>query len=322
MKSFVIEKNESGQRLDKYLHKLLPQAGSSFLYKMLRKKNITLNGQKAQGKETLQIGDEISVYFSEETFQKFAGNANALENELEMLRELPMKGLRVIWENEDVLVLDKPANMLSQKAKENDISANERMLGYLLRTNAWKPAEAATFRPSICNRLDRNTTGLLLAGKSLGGLQQLSQQLQSRSVRKFYHGMVAGMITKPMHLSGYLAKDEAKNRVVVWNEPETFGHSQNLQRIETEYTPIRSNGRFTLLEIHLITGKSHQIRAHLASVGHPLVGDPKYGNRKINQSCRQSFGVKSQLLHACRIEFPGSEPITIDDPPLFHKLME
>ena len=136
MREFIIGSNEAQQRLDKYLKKLLPNASTGFLYKMMRKKNITCNGKKVTGKESLKKGDIIRVFFSEETLTKFMRDAKALQQEYEMLQELPMKGLKVIYEDEDILIADKPYNMLSQKARENDVSANEYLLGYLIRTHS------------------------------------------------------------------------------------------------------------------------------------------------------------------------------------------
>ena len=171
MKTFTIGTNDANQRFDKYLKKLLPNASVSFLYKMLRKKNITLDGKKATGKETLQKGAQVAVFFSDETLHKFMQDTKKLQEEFHMLQRLPMKGLSIIYEDTDILIADKPYNMLSQKAKEQDLSANEYLLGYLIRSGALSLETFGTFRPSVCNRLDRNTTGLLLMGKTLAGAQ-------------------------------------------------------------------------------------------------------------------------------------------------------
>ncbi len=304
MREFIIASNESGQRLDKYLKKLLPNASSGFLYKMLRKKNITLNGKKAEGREGLSTGDCVRVFFSDDTFDKFSADAGRLQEEYEQLKLLPMKGLVVLYEDEDILVLNKPANMLSQKAGETDISANERMLGYLIRSGALSEEAFQTFRPSVCNRLDRNTTGILLAGKSLRGLQDLSEQLRSRQVKKFYRALVVGRVEQPAHLKGYLYKDEQKNQVQLVSRLKEGAHP-----IETIYRPLQITDQYTLLELELVTGRSHQLRAHLASVGHPIIGDQKYGNPGINEEYRRRYRVSHQLLHAYRVELPGREPI-------------
>jgi 23S rRNA pseudouridine955/2504/2580 synthase len=276
---------------------------------MLRKKNITLDGAKATGKELLREGEKVNIFFSEETFQKFMQDPQALQAEFEHLKSLPMKGLQVLYEDHDILIADKPANMLSQKAKPEDTSANEYLLGYLIRSGALRQEDFATFRPSVCNRLDRNTTGLLLMGKSLAGSQRLSESLRDRSIKKFYRAVVAGHVEKGAHLSGWLLKDEAANQVKIL-EKETEGAAH----IETAYEPIAYGDGVTLLEIHLITGRTHQIRAHLASIGYPIIGDLKYGDGK--------YQVKHQLLHAYRLEFPDGKIYTAPMPEVFQCFFE
>lgn len=312
MKEFEITKNEANQRLDKYIKKLLPNAGKGFVYKMLRKKNITWNGKKAEGGEIIREGDVIRFFFSEETFKKFSKDPSALRKEYNALALLPMKGLQILYEDEDILVLNKPYNMLSQKAASDDISANEYMLGYLIRKGAWKFEDMITFRPSVCNRLDRNTTGLLLAGKSLKGLQYLSDALKTREVNKYYRAVVSGRIQKSAHLKGYLLKNPVTNQVTVSEKPE-----EGAQWIETAYTPVQASEDWTLLEVHLITGRSHQIRAHLASVGHPVIGDSKYGNSRLNHFYRKEKNITHQMLHAHRIEFPDSKTFIAPLPETF-----
>lgn len=322
MRELMIGKNDSGQRLDKYLKKLLPNASSGFLYKMLRKKNITLNGKKAEGKESLKQGDILRVFFADETFEKFAKEREEVQEEYEALQALSMKGLQVIYEDETILALDKPCNMLSQKAAPQDLSANEYMLGYLIREGALSREDFMTFRPSVCNRLDRNTTGILLAGKTLSGLQELSRLLKSREAHKYYRAIVAGQITESAHLKGYLKKEERSNRVEIFPAEPTQGKlTDKVQWIETSYEPMKVLEDCTLLEIHLITGRSHQIRAHLASQGHPVIGDPKYGDPAVNRSYQKRYHVKSQLLHAYRVELPGKDAIIAPEPAIFRDIL-
>lgn len=315
MRNFEIGANDAGQRLDKYLKKLLPNASTGFLYKMLRKKNITLDGKKATGKELLKSSSTVTVFFREETLLKFMQNTDELKAEYERLKTLPMKGLHVIYEDDDTLAADKPENMLSQKAKPDDISANEYLLGYLIRSHSLSFEDFLTFRPSVCNRLDRNTTGLLLMGKSLKGSQDLSEGLRDRSIRKYYRAMVYGTVTEPAHLSGWLKKDVKTNKVQVLDHEET-----DAVKIETKYRPVSIEKNSTMLEIHLITGKTHQIRAHLASIGHPVIGDMKYGNAAVNKKYYEDFHVNHQLLHAYRLEFPDGRVITAPLPRVFQQL--
>ena len=174
MKQFTISPNESGQRFDKYLKKLLSNASGSFVYKMLRKKNITLNDRKADGTEKLNAGDLVKLFLSDETFEKFSGKDETNSGYMK-LKSIDSGRLQVVYEDDDVIIINKPSGMLSQKAVPEDISANEYILSYLIRKGALSEEQFKTFKPSICNRLDRNTSGLLIAGKTLKGLQTMAE---------------------------------------------------------------------------------------------------------------------------------------------------
>lgn len=318
MKEFTIKRNEENQRFDKYLKKLLPNAATSFLYKMMRKKNITLNGKKTEGNEILQSGDVVRLFFSDETFDKFAGSTIQTDDEFSRLSELPLKGIRIIYEDDDILIADKPFNMLSQKATPTDISANEYLLGYLIRTGKLTREAFATFRPSVCNRLDRNTTGLILMGVSLKGSQELSAMLRERTIGKYYLAVVSGTLTKAERQKGYLVKDAKSNRVQI----AATADQPDAKPIETAYCPLCSASGTTLLKVHLITGKTHQIRAHLASIGHPIIGDPKYGDPIVNRKFSQDYRIKAQLLHAYRITFPDGRSFTTETPKEFLRISQ
>lgn len=293
MREFTICDNEAGQRLDKYLAKLLKEAPSSFFYKMLRKKNITLNGKKASGREILEKGDLVRLFLSEETFGKFSR---------EVRTDHPYVPLSVIYEDRDILLINKPAGMLSQPDGSGRASLTEYLAGYLLKEGAVTREELFTFQPGVCNRLDRNTSGIVAAGKSLYGLQQLSRLFHDRSMKKYYLCVAKGRILEEKYLKGYLHKDEACNKAEIWQS-----EWEGALPIETRYRPLRWGRDATLLEVELITGRSHQIRAHLSSMGHPIYGDPKYGDPAVNRRLRQEYGLRYQLLHSHRLVMPELE---------------
>ena len=317
MKEFIIQKNEENQRFDKYLKKLLPNATTSFLYKMMRKKNIVINKKKAEGNEKLVAGDVISIFLSDETFEKFHVNLENLRKEYDTLKSLSLKGLKVVYEDDKMLVADKPYNMLSQKAADKDVSANEYLLGYMIEKGELSFEEFQTFRPSVVNRLDRNTTGLLLFGKTLNSLQQLGENIRNRSIEKYYRAVVAGELTEELELKGYLLKDEKTNKVSYHKE-----QVEGSDYIETGVKPIASANGLTLVEIQLITGKTHQIRLHLSTIGHPIIGDMKYGDEKLNKKYYESHKVNHQLLHAYRLEFPDGRVVIAEPAAVFEKLMK
>jgi len=294
----VIEKNEAGQRLDKFLAKYMNEASKSFFYKMMRKKNITLNGKKCEGNEKLAEGDVVKLFLAEDTIEKFSSV---------QVQEVKKVDLDILYEDDEIILVNKPAGMLSQKAKETDESLVEYLIDYLLGSGKLTESGLRAFRPSVCNRLDRNTSGIVAAGKSLAGLQMLSGVFKDRSIHKYYQCLVSGEIRDVKTVDGWLLKDEKKNQVRILTDVEAKrfegkGGDEEPKRIRTKYEPIATDGRFTLLRVTLLTGRSHQIRAHLASLGHPIVGDFKYGGvSKVNPSGRT---VKYQLLHSYRLEFP------------------
>ncbi len=290
MQSLIVSKNEAGQRLDKLLSKYLNLAEKSFFYKMMRKKNITLNGRKCEGSEKLVEGDEIKLFLSDETIEKFS------QVKLQKVKKV---SLNIIYEDDHILLVNKPAGMLSQKAKEADESLVEYMIDYLVSSGQLSTEQLRSFRPSVCNRLDRNTSGLVVGGKSLAGLQLMSASFKDRSIHKYYQCVVKGQITDKQMITGYLTKSETSNQVTV-HKQEVPGSAP----IATEYEPVKWQEGYTLLKVTLITGRTHQIRAHLSSIGHPIVGDYKYGDSKVNEEAKRLYHIQSQLLHSYQVTFP------------------
>lgn len=321
MKQIEVNRADAGQRLDKYLKRIFPDMKGGFLYKMLRKKNITLNTKKASGSELVKEGDRIQCFFSEETFLKFSrqiktedGIQNALVSSFSVNTEYEkayreLKGICVIYEDEYILLLNKPAGVLSQKAKKDDLSLNEWMLGYLLADDKIKPTDLTHFKPSVCNRLDRNTSGIVICGKTLAATRMINQMLKDRSLHKYYRTYVHGRLEGKETLTAWHKKDTSDNHADISfqiTEQEKYAYDE----IITTYHALESRKQYSYLEIELVTGKTHQIRAHLAAYGHPIVGDKKYvqlyrkkTGKMINPVTEQGYP-KFQLLHAYRLKFP------------------
>lgn len=327
----------AGQRLDKFLQRYLPAAGTGFLYKMLRKKNIVLNDGKASGKELLRAGDTVKIYFAEETIQKFMGEHTADEAGEDRKDRVPDSGQNVVlpkawivYEDEDLIAVNKPAGVLSQQSRPGDVSLVEYLRGYL------KEIDPHYYKVGPANRLDRNTSGLVLAAKHVAAAQHLTEWIRRREIRKYYLALASGIIREPVLLDGYLERDKrdyksritdisaaavsAEGQCVTGGSGTRIGGSGNStasngrqekgkdrQMVKTRITPLaymEHDMPATLLLVELITGRTHQIRAHLAAIGHPLVGDRKYGTAEVNRRAGQKYGLQRPYLHAWKVVFP------------------
>jgi 23S rRNA pseudouridine955/2504/2580 synthase len=344
MQRISIGVNQAGQRLDKFLKKYFPGASSGLLYKMLRKKNITLNGKKADGTEQLSEGDTVESFFSDETFALFrqgesagggsgagkntakkagaadaagkpgttdaAGKSGTTDTASPKQRMASLKGVQVLYHGKDVLALYKPAGVDSQSSGDTKYSINEWMLDYCSDPAHRPEGMGEGFTPSVCNRLDRNTTGIVLCGISLPGLQELSRILREKDGEKVYLALCKGKFSAEKEVTSYLSRSGA-DRVSHISEKPTGAPGE--VEIRTGFKPLATvkpegcKDAATLLEVRLYTGKTHQIRAQLASLGHPIAGDPKYGDKSFNAYWKQSYGLRHQLLHAAVFTFPGEE---------------
>ena len=451
MKEVIITSALDGMRLDRMLQKYLSGATTSFLYKMLRKKNITLNGKKAAGNEKLSVGDSVRIWFSDETLEKFldpafsseaketsagrsvggqdqgwmaaegysagnsaggqgqermaaeeysAGNSAGDQDEERMAakgysagnsaghqaqgrmaaetgtrsgretsgqvqpksgtlpgretsgrvqpkagtlpgretsgrvqpkadvksgrrepfpgagRQITAEGLHtaagkfrkwIIYEDDHLVAVDKPGGILTQKSGPGDSSLNEYLIAYLLDCGQTTLPAITLCRPSVCNRLDRNTSGLVLAGKTQAGLRMLSAMFRERTAQKYYLCIAAGCVSEAQTIDGWLKKNPMTNQVVLSRTPQ-----EDSKKIVTRIRPLsyatlhgKEDQTVTLLEVELITGRTHQIRAHLSGIGHPILGDPKYGDPSINQLLKSGYHIRSQMLHAYRIVMPS-----------------
>lgn len=309
------------------LFKLLPEAEKNFIYKMLRKKNITLNDKKASGNEALKSGDCIRIYFSDETYEKFAGAGAGKITPDENCTRLDTQS--IIYEDDDILLVNKPAGVLSQRAAADDYSMVEMIGHYLEEKGEYDSAGAAGFKPAVANRLDRNTSGIIAAGKSISGLKFLSDGFKSNTFKKLYLCIAKGELKDELMLNGLWSKSSHGNKVVIKDAgarpdggfPRELFIKGNVP-VQTQVSPVRSNGEATLCIVRLMTGKTHQIRAHLASVGFPLLGDYKYGDKAFNDRYKRLYGIEFQLLHAILLDIPGKGTFFAGLPDSFKRLLK
>lgn len=288
MKQYTIDENSGNQRLDRYLSKLMPLADRNFLQKMLRKKRIKLNGGRAEPKDTIHSGDTIQVYFSEETITGF--QEKKIPRHFDLTPQIKKIFEPPVYEDDHLLVINKPAGLLSQADASGDISLIDAVRTYL-KKNTTDGTEA--FEIVISNRLDRNTSGIILMPKDYPTLQTVNAAIRERHALKEYHTIVFGVIKKPGTLTGFLTKDTAENKSAIQSQSE-----KGAKEVRLDYCPLADNGKFTLLEITLHTGRSHQIRSQLADYGFPVIGDYKYGDTSINRQFNQKYGLKHHLLHS------------------------
>ncbi len=296
MKEFIISEKNEGQRLLRFAEKILPQASRGFLYKSLRKKNIDCNGKKCTGTEILESGDVVRFWFSEETFAKFsAGERNNLK--VRQAVEAISFPVSVVYEDADVLLAKKPRGMPTQRDGSDASSLNDWLLSYV--------GEAAGARPSVCHRLDRNTEGLVVCGKTVRALSQISEWIAERKIRKLYRALVLGRMEAAGIISAWLLKDAGTNTVAAVVD-ETPGALPAVTKFRRLSETTIGGAIVTEIEAELLTGRAHQIRVHMASVGHPLLGDRKYGTKESIALSRR-LGFSAQALSATRLVFPETD---------------
>lgn len=292
MKEIIIQKNENEQRLDRFLQKYLERAPRNFIFKMIRKKNIKVNGKKATPEMIIYAGDRIQLFLSDETIEKFLGTREHIKSHLK---------LDIVYEDRNIILINKKVGILSHGAgNPNDDNIADGMINYLIEKGDYKPEDNRTFKPSICNRLDRNTSGLIIGAKSYDSLKKINEAIRNRYIRTFYKTIVKGRFKDEVRVEAYLIKDKSNNRVKISQQ-----NKDGAKLIVTNVKPLKYSDGYTLLEIELITGRTHQIRSQLSTLGFPIIGDGKYGDKNVNKRFKDNYGFTSQWLHGYKIELQG-----------------
>ncbi len=287
MKEIVVKKNDSGQRLDRFLTKSFGSLPQALMYKYIRTKRIKLNGKRAEISTRLNEGDLLQLYINDDLLAPAKPKYDFLS--------APVR-LDIIYEDENILLVNKPEGLVVHPDKvEYRDTLIMRIQHYLYDKGEFKPDDEASFKPALVNRIDRNTGGIVIAAKTAEALRVLNEKLKNRELDKYYLCIVHG-VPKRKHdiLVGQLEKDGDTNTVAVSNR-----RTESSRTIRTEYTVIASAGGYSLVKIKLLTGRTHQIRAHMASIGHPLLGDGKYG---VNKADRKR-GFEHQALWSYRLKF-------------------
>ena len=288
MKEFTIGKNDAGQRLDRWLAKTLPLLPGPLAQKYIRLKRVKVNGKGSQQDVRLQVGDVLQLYINDEFFdQPREDNA--------FLAVFKPK-LDIVYEDENLMLLNKRPGLLCHADEHEKVNTLiTHIQAYLYQKKEWNPKDEHSFTPALCNRIDRNTGGIVMAAKNAETLRILNQKIKDREIAKFYLAIIHGKMTPPQgKLEGFLLKDEDKAQVKVFRKPVPGGKSA-----ATLYKTLKINRGLSLVECELLTGRTHQIRAQFAAAGHPLLGDGKYGREKDNKQYGRSF----QALYSYKLEF-------------------
>ncbi len=288
MKEFYINKNDAGQRLDKYITKSVPLLPQSLMYKYIRSKRIKVNNKRSEISYRLKENDLVSMYINDEFFEQVKPKYDFLN---------AGKSLNIVYEDENIILIDKPTGLLSHPDEDNYTdTAITRVKRYLYEKGDYKPDEESSFAPALVNRIDRNTSGIIIGAKNSESLRILNEKLKNREMHKLYLCVVIGKLKNESGLiEGYLEKNEKQNKVYVSEKG-----NDKTKHISTKYKVLSYKDGLSLLEVELLTGRTHQIRAHFSYLGHPLLGDGKYGTNAQNKNFG---GYKKQFLYSYKLKF-------------------
>ena len=288
MREYYITKNDSGQRLNKFLEKAVPRLSGGMMHKYLRLKRIKVNGKRTEAAYRLIEGDAVQLYLNDEYFDA--------PQEEQAFRRIAQPQVRIVYEDENILLADKTPGMVVHADEHGDANTLiAHIQAYLFQSGAWDPDDAASFAPALCNRIDRNTGGIVIAAKTAEALRILNDKIKDRELEKRYLCIVHGRPRPPEGLiENYLRRDEKRKQVTLHRT-----RVPGAKTARTRYRTLATEGRLSLVECELLTGRTHQIRAHMASIGCPLLGDGKYGLNELNRP----YGETGQALYAYRLTF-------------------
>ena len=291
MKKITVGKNDAGQRLDKFLFKYFNSIPASLVYKGIRKKRIKVNGKRCEQNYMLCQGDVLELYINDEFFDR-----SPKENEFMDLKP----EVNIVYEDENIILADKrPGVLCHEDESESKNTLINNIKAYLYQKKEYDPQNENSFAPALCNRIDRNTGGIVIAAKNAMTLRIINEKIKLREIKKFYLCLVKGIPkNKKATLKDYLVKNEDQNRVYIHSKP-----TNDAKTIITKYRVLKEGKLTSLLEVELMTGRTHQIRAHMAYIGHPLAGDGKYGTNEFNKK----VNMKHQALYSYKLKFAFSD---------------
>lgn len=287
MRHIKIDNFSYNQRIDRFVMKLMPKMKKNHIQKLIRTKKIKVNKKRVDADYNLQLEDVVDIYLYEEVITKYTDNKIYSADDFD---------LDIIYEDEDLIVINKKAGILSHAATSEDYGKNivDMMVAYLIKTKQFTPSKNQTFTPALVNRLDRNTSGILVGAKNYDGLKYFNQMFKNRDITKLYETIVWGNLENQT-IDLALEKDDNKNKSLV---------DEDGKKSVTKVWNIGNLGDYSLVNIDLLTGRTHQIRTHLAYINHPIVGDKKYGRKDINKKFKEKYGLNFQLLHSYKLIFP------------------
>lgn len=309
--------NEAGQRLDKFLRKLLKDVPLSAIFKALRKKDIRVNGKKQSEKYFLEEGDIVEIKYIQ----------SKREDKREKFIKVDPKGIKIVFEDDNMLIIEKWPGVLvhSDSNESEEPTLTDYVLSYLNDKGDYVPENELTFTPAACNRLDRNTSGIIIFGKSFEGLKCINEAIREDEVRKYYYTLTKGKIKDGLY-EAYILKNPETNVSKIYDT-----EVPNSKKIAMEIATVETNGAYSLIDVNLITGRSHQIRAHLAHLGNPIIGDNKYGDKRLNSFFENKYGLNYQYLYAYKLNFRSingklnylkNKTVAVALPPMLKKIKQ